>query len=193
MRKFINGLFPLNRALAILLITNSSVLISIAMLAPIWAIFVENKGGGILETGLASSVLAITAGFVVILTGKISDEVKNNELVVVLGYFILAIGFVLYNFVDSLLFLAAVQIIVGIGVAIYNPAFDALYSKHLKKHAMGREWGTWEGMAYFSEAFGAGIGAVIAATLGFNVLFVVMAILCLMSAVYIYFLPRKVL
>lgn len=193
MKNFLNNLFPLNKALVILLATNSSVLISIAMLAPIWAIFVEKVGGGILETGIISSILAVTAGIVVIITGKISDEVKNDELIVVLGYFILAIGFVLYIFVDSLVFLAMVQIVVGVGVAIYNPAFDAVYSKHLKKHAMGREWGTWEGMAYFSEAVGAGVGAIIAATLGFDILFAVMAALCLVSAIYIFFLPRRIL
>lgn len=102
-------------------------------------------------------------------------------------------GFVLYNFVDNVTFLIVVQIIVGIGCAIYEPAFDKVYSRHLKRGAVGREWGAWEGMNYFSQAIGAALGAVIAASLGFNALFVIMALLCFSSAIYIYFLPRKLL
>lgn len=193
MHKFLANILPLNKALIVLLITNGSVLISVAMLAPIWAIFVEKVGGGILETGLATSVLAVTAGIVVILTGKISDEVKHDELIVAFGYAVMGVGFILYNFVDSVWFLAAVQIVVGAGIAIYEPAFDSVYSKHLQKHAAGREWGAWESINYFSQAIGAALGAAIAAFLNFNVLFIIMAILCFVSALYIYFLPRRAL
>lgn len=155
--------------------------------------FHRTDWGGILETGLATSILAVTSGFVVIFTGKLSDEVRNSELIVVLGFFLLGVSFLLYNFVNSLAFLAVVQVIGGIAMAIYDPAYDALYSKHLRKHAAGREWGTWEAMSYFSQAFGAGFGALVAALFGFNVLFITMALLCFTSAVYIFFLPRRVL
>lgn len=193
MRKFLANIFPLNKALLILLGSNATVLVSVAMLAPIWAIFVEKIGGGILESGLATSVFAVTAGIVVILTGKISDEVKHDELIVALGYLIIGVGFLMYLFVNSVWFLAVVQIVIGVGFAIYEPAFDSVYSKHLQKHAAGREWGAWEGINYFSHAIGAALGAVIAASLGFNALFVFMAALCFGSAIYIYFLPRRVL
>ncbi len=193
MKKFLSAFFPLNKPLIILLLTNSCVLIAIAMLAPIWAIFIEKIGGHILETGLAVSMLAVTAGIVAIFSGKLSDEVKNDELIVALGYFIIGVGFVLYNFVNNIWLLGFVQIIIGAGIAIYNPAFDSVYSKHLEKHAAGREWGAWESIYYFSQAIGAASGAAIAAFLGFNVLFIAMAVLCFSSALYIYFLPRKVL
>ncbi len=193
MKKFFDNLFSLNKPLIILILTNSAVLISIAMLAPIWAIFVEEIGGDILEVGLAVSTLAITAGIVVIFTGKISDQVKDDELIIAVGYLIIGAGFILYNFVSNVWFLAVVQIIIGIGIAIYEPAFDSVYSKHLKSKSEGREWGAWESVNYFCQAIGAALGAVIATAFGFNALFIMMAALCIVSALYIFIIPRKVL
>lgn len=182
-----------NRAITILLATNALILFAGAMFGPIYALFVEEIGGDLMDAGLTVGIFAFTAGVVVLLSGRFSDKIKERELVVVAGYIILGLGFLLYLFVDSIWFLFCVQAIVGLGEAIYSPSFDAVYSKHLEARKAGTQWGAWEGMNYFIGAIGAVIGGFVATRFGFDPLFVIMAVLCFGSALYIWRLPRKVL
>jgi len=84
-------------------------------------------------------------------------------------------------------------IIVGLGEAIYSPAFDALYSKYLDGDESGIEWGAWESLDYFTRAIGALAGGLLVKCCGFSAMFIAMGLLCSFSAVYIYALPRKAL
>ncbi|MFA5022026.1 MAG: MFS transporter [Patescibacteria group bacterium] len=182
-----------NKQLKVLLVTNSMILVAIAMLGPIYALFVGKIGGDLLDASLTSAMLAFAAGVTSLATGVFSDKVKENELIVVAGYIIVGIGFLLYTICDSIWFLLLIQVIIGLGEAIYNPAFDAVYSKHCTDDHVGKQWGAWESINSFSIAGGAVIGGLIATSLGFNALFITMALLCFSSAIYIYQLPRKLL
>ncbi|MBI2600396.1 MFS transporter [Candidatus Daviesbacteria bacterium] len=182
-----------NKALRILLATNAMILIAGAMLGPIYALFIEKVGGDLLDASFAGATFALVAGITVLLSGKYSDRLEQKKLIVVLGYAIMGIGFLLYTQVSSIWFLLLVQVLIGFGEAIYNPPFDALYSEHLDGRKTATEWGAWEAMNYFSIAIGAVIGGFIVTKFGFNTLFVSMAILCFSSAVYIYHLPKRIL
>jgi len=182
-----------NRALRVLLFTNGMVLIAGAMLGPIYALFVESIGGSLLDAGLTGGIFALAAGLTTLIAGKYANKIKENELIIVFGYVVMGIGFLLYTQINSILSLFAIQALIGFAEAIYSPAFDAIYSKHLDGRKAGRQWGAWESMNYFSIAIGAGAGGAVATFLGFNFLFITMASLCFLSAVYIYILPRYVL
>lgn len=182
-----------NIALRILLITDGLVVFSGAMLGPIYALFVRDIGGDILDTGLAAGVFTATAGVVVFLSGRFSDRIKETELVVACGYAIMGVGFFSYTAVGSVAQLLLVQVIIGFGQALCSPSFDALYSKHVDPGKSGSQWGAWESMSYFAVAFGALAGSAVVSIFGFQALFITMGCLSLTSAVYIYFLPRRVL
>jgi len=185
--------FFLNRALRILLITNFLIMLSSAMMGPIYALFVLNVGGDLLDASLTAAILALAAGITSFLSGRYADKVKENELIIVFGYAMVALGYFMYLFVNSIWFLFLIQIIIGFGEAIYAPAFDAVYSKHLNNHRVGVQWGAWETLNYFTFAFGAVIGGLLVQNFGFNVIFLIMMVLCSGSALYIYLLPRRVL
>jgi MFS family permease len=182
-----------NRQLRILLSTNALILFAGAMLGPIYAIFVEEVGGDILDAGLAGAVFALAAGVTTLISGRIVDGMKENEIVLITGYLIMSAGFLFYLRVDSVMMILVAQVIVGFGEALYSPAFDAIYSKHLDKGKAGSEWGAWESMNYFTVALASAVGGFLAAKFGFELLFIIMSILCLVSAAYLYLLPRKVL
>lgn len=182
-----------NKPLRILLATNSMILVAGAMLGPIYALFVEKIGGDLLDASLASAAFAFAAGITVLMSANFSDKIRRSERIIILGYLLMGVGFLLYTIVNSMFFLLIVQVLIGFGEAIYNPPFDALYSKHIDDGKEGREWGAWESMNYFSVALGAVVGGFIASTFGFNILFVSMATLCFVSAFYIYLLPKRVL
>ncbi|MBN2112067.1 MFS transporter [Candidatus Woesearchaeota archaeon] len=182
-----------NRALRILLVTNALVLIAAGMLGPIYALFVEKVGGNLLDASLTGGVFALAAGITTLIAGRYADKMKESELIVVFGYGVMGIGFLLYMYANSIWFLFLIQALIGFSEAIYSPAFDALYSKHLTKHKAGREWGAWESINYFTGFAGAVLGGIIVVTFGFNAIFIIMAVLCFASAAYIYKLPRSVL
>ncbi len=182
-----------NKALRVMLLTNGLVLIAVAMLGPIYALFVEEIGGSLLDASLTGGVFALAAGITTLIAGRYADNLKRPELIIVGGYILLGIGFFLYNFVTNIWWLFAVQALIGFAEASYSPAFDAVFSRHLTKKKEGREWGAWESMHYFTAAGGAAIGGLIAYSFGFQAVFILMALLCFASASYIWTLPRKTL
>jgi len=182
-----------NRALKILLITNALIMVAAAMLGPIYALFVEEIGGNLLNASMAGGILAITGGITTLISGKYADKIKREEKIVGISYVLLAIGFILYTQVNSIYSLFAIQALIGFSGALYSPAFDKLYSKHITQKKAGREWGTWESMSYFTAAIGAPIGGLIVSNYGFNPLFVIMSSLCLISGIYILLLPKRIL
>lgn len=182
-----------NKPLKIMVYTNAMVLIAAAMMGPIYALFVEKIGGDLLDASLTGGIFALAGGLTTLIAGRYADKLKEPELIIVLGYFMMGVGFFMYLLVDSILFLFLVQVIIGFAEAIYNPAFDAVYSRHFTKNNAGKAWGAWEAMSYFTASGGAILGGVIVASYGFNAIFIIMSILCFSSALYIYVLPRKVL
>lgn len=183
----------LNGKLKILLVTNGMILFAAAMLGPIYALFVDKIGGDLLDASLAGATFSVTAGIAVFLSGKLSDRVKENELIVMTGYLFMGFGFFLYTQIDSMVQLLFVQVIIGLGEALYSPSFDALYSKYLDGDRSGSQWGTWESMNYFSAAAGAVSGGIVVSFLSFDALFLGMSVLAIGSALYIYHLPRTTL
>jgi predicted MFS family arabinose efflux permease len=179
--------------LLILLVTNAMVLVGNAMIGPIYAIFVERIGGGLLDASGAFALYSLSASITAMIVGRVTDRAKEDELVVVLGYAVMAVSFVGYVFVSQMWQFFLVQIIAGIGHAIQAPSFDAVYSKHIGKGHSGTVWGAWEGMNYMTMSLGAIIGGFVASQFGFDAMFLLMTVLVLFSALYVYFLPRKVL
>lgn len=180
-------------ALRILLATNAMILLAGAMLGPIYALFVEEIGGDLLDASFAGGLFALAAGITTFVSGKYSDKSNNAKQIVAFGYATMGIGFLLYTTVSSILTLFLVQILIGFGEAVYSPAFDVLYSKHLDGGEAGKEWGAWEAMNYFTAAIGAAAGGLVVTYLGFQTLFSIMAALCFASAIYIYKLSNGTL
>lgn len=188
MRKYLR-----NTALRILLCSNGLILLAGAMLAPIYAIFVERIGGDILDAGFAGAVFALAAGVTVLLSGKWSDRVPEPKTIVAVGYGIMGTGFFFMTCVDTIWGLLLTQVITGLGEALYVPAYDKLYSEHLDGNSEGTEWGVWEAMNYFATAIGAAAGGALVHFFGFYPLFILMSLLCFVSGLYLYRLPKKTL
>lgn len=184
---------PIKNSLRIIIFTDALILTAGAMLGPIYAFFVEEVGGSLLDASYAFAAFCLAAGFVTLFSGKLFDRVKENELILVAGYGIMAVGFFGYSLVGNIWQLLIVQVIIGLGEAIYSPARDALFSKHQTDGNRGNEWGVWEAMSYFTSAGGAVVGGLIAFSYGFNEMFYAMALLSIVSALYILILPRDVL
>ncbi len=185
--------FPFNRALRILLSTNGFVLLAGGMIGPIYAFFVEEIGGNLMDASMAGAFFALAAGITTFFMGKYTDKLKYPQNIIIWGYALMGLGYLLFTQVNSIYSLFAVQLLIGLSEAIYSPAYDAIYSKHISQKKSGSQWGAWESTFYFSLALGAVLGGFIVSNFGFNTLFVTMGTFCWGSAFYIWKLPKSAL
>lgn len=181
----------LRNATKILLATNALILVSWAMLWPIYALFVKNIWWDLMDASFAWWLFAFTAWITTLLSWKYADSLKNQSLVLFLGYIIIWLWFFLYLIVDSIMMLFFVQIIIWLWEAIYSPAFDSLYSKHLHKKQSWFEWWIWESMNYFTIAIWAFAWWIIVSNFGFSIIFIVMWTLSILSWIYVFFRSGK--
>ncbi len=180
-----------NKIRQFLLITNGLIFLAEAMLGPIYALFIADVGGSILNAGIAGGVFAVVAGTLTLLVGKASDWSGSRRMFVGIGYAIIGLGFALYTLVDSFAALLIVEAIIGAGQAVYAPPFSVLYSQHLDFRHPARQWGVWEAMTYYTTAAGSVAGAFIASEYGFDALFVLMSGLAFASAVTVLWKPQR--
>lgn len=180
-----------NPALKTLLVADALLLTAEAMLVPIYAVFVVEVGGDILDAGITAAALAFGAGVASLVGGKYADGLRDKKQLIVACYALTALGFLLFTTVNSVWYLAAVQAGLGLVRAFAEPAFDALYSVNLDKNKEAQGWAAWESMTYFVTAVGSVVGAAIVSTFSFDTLFIIMAILAAVSAVYLFGVPKS--
>ncbi len=182
-----------NRSLRALLLSDALLLTAVAMLAPIYALYVAKVGGDILAAGITAAALAFGSGVASLATGRVIDRMRNKRILLVGSCTVMSACFLLYAVAGSVWYLAAIQVVMGIMQAMHATAFDALYTTHLDQDRVGEEWGAWEALNYFTAAGGALIGSLIVAKLGFETMFVIMAALTFASGIYILHLPKRAL
>ncbi|MDD5290590.1 MAG: MFS transporter [Patescibacteria group bacterium] len=183
----------MNRSLKILVSINLVFVFGAALLGPLYAIFVKNIGGNILDIGWTFSVYMITIGVMAYIGGRLGDKIKESEYLVAAGYFIRAIGFFSYTLIASPGQLLILQFFLGIGEAIANPAFKSIYSLHLDSNKSSTQWGVWESLFSITVGIATLAGAFIAQYFGFNVLFYAMSSLAFAAFILLMIQPRKLL
>ncbi|NCO11169.1 hypothetical protein CO038_00345 [Candidatus Pacearchaeota archaeon CG_4_9_14_0_2_um_filter_39_13] len=172
----------MKKGLKFLLVADSLATLALGMLGPIYAIFVEQIGGDILDASWAFFAFTLTSGVVIYIIGKWEDKIKHKEKLISSGYFLVALGCLGYILVYNQISLLGVQVILGFAIALLSPAYDSLYSHYVRKKEEASDWGSWEAMGYIVSAFAALIGGYIASQLGFKALFFVMFLFALFGA-----------
>lgn len=163
----------------LLLITDAFYLLSGGLLGPIYALYVKKIGGDLLDASNAFALFMITAAIVVFLLASWEDKSKHQKKFVIAGYGIGVIGYGGYLLVNSPLSLFIVQAVLGLSIALKDPAYDALFSNSQKHLAMA--WGEWEALDYLALGIGALAGGYIAQELGFPALLWCMFVLSVIS------------
>ena len=161
----------LKKGIKILLISDFFAVLATGMIGPIYAIFVQDIGGDILDASWAYFAYMVSCGIVLYLMGIWENKVKNKGLFVVAGYALNALGCLSYFFVGNQFQLIITQIILGLSQAVLSPVFDSLYSDFVNARNKAREWADWEAMLYVTNAIAAIVGGYFVASFGFKNLF----------------------
>lgn len=182
-----------NRALRLMLVNNGIILFVAGLLTPLYAIYVEEIGGQLIDASIAASALPFAAAITVLISGYVADKTDEDVMIMVVGSLFITLGFFLYLFTHSMTLVIINQVLIGIGEAIYAPAFDSVYSLHLDKRKAGRQWGAWEAMRYITLSASALIGGIIVVKTGFQTLFIVMTLASLFNLIYLFLYGREII
>ena len=172
---------------------NTVMVFIIGMLAPFYAVFVQKIGGNIAFAGFSWAIFSIVAGVLTLSFSNWQLKIKEQELLLALGYLIRGAVFLSYAFMGSIAQLIFTQILWGIGAALGTPAFDAVYSAHTNQKDSIVQWGQWEGIAAIATGLAAIIGGILIQAVGYPPVFIGMSVLSFLLGIYIWRLPREVL
>ena len=181
----------MNRVIRLLLWLDGFFFFSIGLLGPIYAIFVEQIGGDILDAGITFAVYSVGIGVFAWLVSRLEDRIKYQPTFLLIGYTIRALGIAGYLFVHSPTQLFLVQAVLAIGIALNSPVYDALFSRNIDQNKSARQWGDWEAMQYITTGISAIVGAWIADYFGFRALLITMFVVALLSPVILLFNQRQ--
>lgn len=172
---------------------NMLMVFAIGLFAPFYAIFIQKIGGTIAFAGFSWAIFSIAAGGLTLLFTKWELRVKEQELLLALGYVLRGIVFLSYAFMHDRTQLIVTQLVWGLAFAIGGPAFDATYSAHIDKEKSIAEWGNWEGVASIATGIAALVGGMLIESFGYQAVFLSMAIISFSLGIYIWQLPREYL
>lgn len=174
----------MKRGLEVLLVASVLFNLGSGLFAPIYALFVEGIGGDAVSAGTAISIFMLATGILIMILGKLEDkfDLRHKEMMVVLGYFVLAFTLLGFTLIKTVQHLYIAQAILGIGVAIIGPSWNAVYTKMLDHGKEASEWSYWDGGGRIALAVSAFVGGLIVEAYGFRILFFIMFAMNLCSA-----------
>ncbi len=183
----------INRSLKVLFLSNSLLVFASALLGPLYAIFVTGIDAKILSVSFSWFAFLASAIFFIYLVGKYGDKIKEKEYMLLGGYIVRAIVWIFFIFVSNIQELIILQILLGIGEALGNPSFDAIFAVHLDKEKHVADFSAWKMIEKIAIASGTLIGGVIVSAFGFTPLFIIMSSAAFISFLIVLFQPRKLL
>ena len=181
----------MKKRLKLLLMLDTFFIVAAGMLGPVYAIYIEQIGGNILDIGYSWALFSIFAGVLTLAMGKI-EEHSNKVKMALLGYIIKVHCFLAYIFIVHPYQLFILQIILGISAAITMPAYDSLFSRALDKGKETFQWGLWESSYNISSAVAALVGSFIVYYISFNALFIIMALLAIIGLITFTYSAKKI-
>lgn len=160
------------------------------MVSPIITKYATQLGASLTVAGVIAGMFSITALVARPFGGVISDRF-NKKRILVVSTTVLAVAALGYFFSVNIPLLIAFRILHGIGFAVSGTANIAIVSNFIPKERMG------EGIGYYglgqivATAVGPNIGLIIGNAYGFNIAFLVSAIILFVAAALMTRIPYK--
>mgnify|MGYP001564790626 CR=1 FL=1 len=158
------------------------------LIGPIFAVFVTNQvaGATIATAGFAATINLLVRAILQMPIARYIDRHKGEKddfKFMVAGSTLISIVPFVYLFVVVPWHLYLAQVVLGIGGALANPGWYAIFTRHIDKNKVGTEW-TLENVGVGLAAAGtAAIGGVLAQNFGFHNLFLIVGILSLLGLI----------
>ncbi len=181
-----------NRLIAKLILTSFFVFAGWGLVMPIFALYIidQVKGGTIEMVGIAVGIYWIVKSTIQPFLAYRMDSIKGEHddmIYLFRGAVIMTIVPLFFIFVTEIWHVFLLEVIRGVGMAMIVPTLNGVFTRHVNKDWESYMWslqGTSIGLA---SGFAAIFGGLIAAFLGFKVLFVFVSFISFLAVIIIYF------
>lgn len=181
----------MHRNIKILLTCSVFIHGGINLLAPIYAIFIKNIGGTILDASVTIGFYAILKGVLYFALKGLKESRFSKKFMISGGYFLFFVAYVCYLFASKTVHVLWIQGLLAFAEVIINPSWSSVIALALEKGKERSIYSNFYGYRSFFEGGAAILGGVLASTVGFNVLFSLMAVFALIASILALFLENK--
>jgi len=177
-----------NKVIRVLVLGDIMFFSAFGLIGPIFAVFITNQitGATIATVGFAATINLLTRALLQMPIARYIDKHKGEKddfLLMIVGSTLISVVPFAYLFVTLPIHLYFAQVILGIGGALTNPGWFAIFTRHIDKGKEGTEW-TLENVSIgLVSAGAAALGGVMAERFGFHNLFIVVGILSLVGLI----------
>ena len=135
----------INRVIRTLVLGDIMFFSAFGLISPIFAIFITEqvKGATIATAGFAVTINLLVRAALQMPVARYIDKRKGEKddfLFMVAGYTLVSIVPFAYIFVDHIWQLYLAQAIYGLGGALANPGWYAIFTRHIDKEKESTEW-----------------------------------------------------
>jgi MFS family permease len=177
-----------NKIIRVLVIGDVMFFSAFGLIGPIFAIFVTNQiaGATVATVGFATTINLLTRALLQMPVARYIDRHKGEKddfKFMIAGSTLVSIVPFIYLFINTPMHLFMAQVVLGVGGALANPGWFAIFTRHIDKGKEGTEW-TLENVSVGLAAAGtAAVGGVLAQNFGFHNLFLIVGILSLLGLI----------
>ena len=151
------------------------------ILMPIYAVFVQKVGGGILDAAGAVATFYIVCGLAEFAIFRLKFSRTHRLHLMVGGWILWLLGIVTYLFIRSVPILFLAQILTALGNAVADPAFDAELAERTDSSLRDSEYGTFEASKDIFQGVAALVGGLVVFAFGFRILVILMVLTATVS------------
>lgn len=171
------------------------------LLAPVFAIFILKKitlddvAAAAKIAGFASLIYWLVKSSLQIPVGRYLDKnhgEKDDFWFLVGGLFLSALVPFGFIFASYAWHIYTLQVIHAVGMAMALPSWCAIFTRHIDKGREAFEWGIESTSLGLGAGIGGAFGGIIAATFGFEVIFISITILTFFSGGLLFFISKDI-
>jgi len=191
-------MIKINKLVRLFILSDLFLLIGWGFVEPIFAVFIlaQIKGATLLTVGWAVAIYLIAKSIIQIPVAIFLDRFDGESddfYALVLGLLLIGISAFFLMGVSRVWEFYAIQIMRAFGMACYAATWPVLFSKHLDSRRQSFEWSLDNAAIGIGAGIAGLLGSVIATSFGYHVLFGIVGIMSMVSAVVMLFVPKIIL
>lgn len=178
----------INKVIRVLVLGDIMFFSAFGLIGPIFAVFVTNQiaGATIATAGFAATINLLVRALLQMPIARYIDRHKGEKddfIFMVAGSTLVSIVPFAYLLVVVPWHLYLAQVVLGIGGALANPGWYAIFTRHIDKNKEGTEWTLENAGVGLAAAGTAAVGGLLAEYFGFRTLFLIVGVLSLLGLV----------